>query len=92
MTIGGCFGLDRAEFGDGDLEVGQDLQQVGLERLVGAVELVDQQHRRPAESASSACSSGRLIRKRSGKMSLPRRFAVDRRPPRPAGSRASARG
>ena len=37
---------DRAELGDRDLEVGQQLQQEGLELLVGAVDLVDQQHRR----------------------------------------------
>ena len=35
--------LDRAELRDRHLEVGQHLQQIGLERLVGAVELVDQQ-------------------------------------------------
>ena len=39
-------GLDRAKLGNGDLEVGQHLQQVGLERLVRAIELVDQEHRR----------------------------------------------
>ena len=47
ITIGGCVRLDRADLGDGDLEVGQHLEQIRLERLVGAVELVDQQHRRP---------------------------------------------
>ena len=39
-------GLDRAELGDRHLEVGQHFEQERLERLVGAVELVDQQHRR----------------------------------------------
>ena len=38
--------LDRAELGNADLEVGQKLEQKGLELLVGAVDLVDQQHRR----------------------------------------------
>ena len=38
--------LDGAELGDADLEVGQQLEQEGLEFLVGAVDLVDQQHRR----------------------------------------------
>ena len=33
--------------GYGDLEVGQHFQQKRLEGLVGAVDLVDQQHRRP---------------------------------------------
>ncbi len=35
--------LHRAEFGDGDLEIAEDLQQEGLEGFVGAVQLVDQQ-------------------------------------------------
>ena len=38
--------LDGAELRDADLEVGQELEQEGLELLVGAVDLVDQQHRR----------------------------------------------
>ena len=42
MTIGG------AEFGDRDLEVAEDFQEIRLERLVGAVEFVDQEHRRTA--------------------------------------------
>jgi hypothetical protein len=46
MTIGGSFRLDGAEFGNGDLEIRQHLQQEGLEGLVGAVEFVDEQHRR----------------------------------------------
>ena len=37
---------DRAELGHGDLVLGQHLEQEGVERLVGAVELVDQQDRR----------------------------------------------
>ncbi len=37
---------DRAELGHADLKVGQHFQQIGLELLVGAVDLVDQQHRR----------------------------------------------
>ena len=31
-----------------DLVLGENLEQIGLERLVGAVELVDEQHRRHA--------------------------------------------
>ena len=45
-TIGGAARLDRAELGDRQLVLGQHLEQEGVERLVGAVELVDQQHRR----------------------------------------------
>src|SRR5499427_10863473 len=40
----GC--LDGAELRNADLEIGQELEQEGLEFLVGAVDLVDQQHRR----------------------------------------------
>ncbi len=35
---------DRAKFRNADLKVGQNLQQEGFERLIGAVEFVDQQH------------------------------------------------
>ena len=45
-TIGRMRGLHRADLRNGDLEVGQHFEQKRLERLVGAVELVDQQHRR----------------------------------------------
>jgi hypothetical protein len=38
-------GLDRADLRHGDLEVGEEFQQESLELLVGAVDLVDQQHR-----------------------------------------------
>src|SRR5712692_3164129 len=38
-------GLDRPNFGDRDLEVGEQLEQKRLELLVGAVDLVDQEHR-----------------------------------------------
>ena len=61
--------LHRAELRDGDLKVGEHFQEERLERLVGAVELVDQEDRRAGGSASSACSSDRLIRKRSEKTS-----------------------
>src|SRR5271154_6452302 len=37
--------LDRADLGDADLEVGQHLEQERLEFVIGAVDLVDQQHR-----------------------------------------------
>ena len=47
-TIGGVGRADRAELGDRHLEIGQHFEQIRLERLVGAVELVDQQHRRDA--------------------------------------------
>ncbi|CAD5374266.1 hypothetical protein RA210_U50218 [Rubrivivax sp. A210] len=41
-------GLDGAQLGHGDLVLSQHLEQEGIEGLVGAVELVDQQHRPPA--------------------------------------------
>ena len=82
--------LDRAELGNRHLEVGQHFQQVGLERLVGAVELVDQQDRRafgmraaaPRAAAGGSGTARRRCRPPAGR---------DRaRPaPRPAGSRSS---
>ncbi len=44
----GC--LYGAELGNRDLELRQHLEQKGFERLVGTVELVDQQHRRHARA------------------------------------------
>src|SRR6266853_1773419 len=41
-------GSHRADLGNRDLEVRQYFQQIRLERLVGAVQFVDQQHRRRA--------------------------------------------
>ena len=38
------FGRDGADLGDRDLEVGEDLEQEGLELVVGPVDLVDEQH------------------------------------------------
>ena len=45
-------GGDRADLGHGHLEVRQDLEQVRLELLVGAVDLVDQQDRGDAVGRS----------------------------------------
>jgi hypothetical protein len=42
--------LDRAELGNGDLEVAEDLEEIGLEGLVGAVELVDEEDRRAGDA------------------------------------------
>ena len=47
-------GLDRADLGDRDLEVREDLEQVRLELLVGAVDLVDEQDRGDAIVATRA--------------------------------------
>ena len=41
-------GAERTELGHGDLEVGEELEQVRLELLVGSIDLVDEQHRRRA--------------------------------------------
>ena len=41
-------GVDGAEFRDRHLEIAECFQQESLKRLIGAVELIDQQHRRPA--------------------------------------------
>ncbi len=42
--------LDRADLGNRDLEIREELQEKGLELVVGAIDLVDKQHgvaRRP---------------------------------------------
>ena len=46
ITSGRCLAVDRAELRDRDREVGEELEQERLELVVGAVDLVDQQHRR----------------------------------------------
>src|SRR5712692_124607 len=42
----GLLGFDGADLGDRDLEVGQQLEQKGLELFVRPVDLIDQEHRR----------------------------------------------
>ncbi len=42
--VGRVLGAHRADLGDRDLELGEQLEQHGLQRLVGAVHLVDEQH------------------------------------------------
>ena len=65
MTTGGVVCADGAELGNRDLEVGQQLEQIAFELLVGAIDLVDEQDRRPLARRSIARSSGRLIRNAS---------------------------
>ena len=58
-------GRDRAELGDRHLKVRQDLEEEGLERLVGPVELVDQEDRRALRRRVAGLpGSGRSMRKR----------------------------
>ena len=73
-------GLDRAELGDGDLIVGEDLEQERLELRIGAVDLVDQQH------------DGRLAAERLEERARDEEAARRRRPRRPrrCGRAASA--
>ncbi len=62
----------RLDLGDGHLEVRQQLEQIRLELLVGAVELVDEQHRSPA-------SGGGLdgLEQRAGNEVVPRHDVAD---------------
>ncbi len=46
MTIGGCGAFTVPSSGIVTWKSLRDFQQIGLERLVGAVEFVDQKHRR----------------------------------------------
>ena len=63
MTTGRSRGADRAALGDRDREVGQELEQERLELVVGAVDLVDQQH--GAVGRAQRRSIGRSIRNSS---------------------------
>ncbi len=42
---GRCDRPDGTDLGDGDLEVGQELEEVGLELLIGAIQFIDEQDR-----------------------------------------------
>ena len=59
-TSGGVVGVERAELGDRDLPVRQHLEEVGLELVVGAVDLVDEQHRRRALARLDRLQQGPL--------------------------------
>ena len=91
-TIGGCAALIGAELRHRDLEVGQHFQQKGLERLVGAVELVDQQHRRAGGIGLERLQQRPLDQEALGEdVVLDAARGRRRPPPRPGGSRSSAR-
>ena len=53
-------GADRAELGDRHLEVGEHFQQEGLEGLVGAIQLVDEQHGSPGGRGLQSAQQGAL--------------------------------
>ena len=46
---------DRSKFGDCHLEIGKSLKKKGLERRIGAVDLVDQKHRGTAGLWAHSC-------------------------------------
>ena len=76
---------DRAELGDRDREVGEELEQERLELVVGAVDLVDQQHRRTVVLE-------RLQQRPPDQELAPRTARAPRRPPRRRGSPAAGAG
>ena len=65
--------LQRAQLRDRDLEVGEHLQQERLELLVGAVDLVDEQHGRPV-----AVGGDRLQQRAADQIRLAEQLLVDR--------------
>ena len=70
-TAGRRLARDRPDLGDRDLEVGEDLEQERLELVVGAVDLVDQQHDRlVARRSPRAAGAGSGTR---GRTAPPRR-------------------
>ena len=92
MTIGGAGALTTPSSGIVTWKSDSSFEQIGLERLVGAVDLVDQQHRRaarraapaPAAAGGGSDSGRRKCRARCGR-------GRARRPPRRGGSPSSAR-
>ena len=91
-TIGGCAALHGAELRDGHLEIRQHLEQESLERFVGAVELVDQQHRRARRIRLERLQQRPLDQEALGEHVVLEPLAVvSRLRPRRRGSRSSAR-
>ena len=86
-------GADGAELGNRDLKVGEQLEQVALELLVGAIDLVDEQHRRPLARLLDRAQQRPLDQERLGEQ-LALGAAGDRAPGclRAGESRASAAG
>ena len=86
-------GLHRAQLGNGHLEVREHLEQEGLELLVRAIHLVDQQDRRLVVArdrvAAAAASAGTARRRSRLPAAECRAF---RRPPPRGGCGASASG
>ena len=85
-------GLDRADLGDRDLEVGQDLEQVRLELLVRAVDLVDQQDRRDTVIGLERLEERPADEELRAEDVVGGRLGRHRRAPPAAGSRASGAG
>ena len=65
--MGGASCAEDADFRHGDLEVRQNLQQESLEGFVGAVQFVDQQHRRTAAPRLQRLEQGALDQELFGK-------------------------
>jgi len=55
-------GADRPDLRDGDLEIGQKLEQECLELVIGTIDHVDQQHRLAGIAVIDRSSRGRLRR------------------------------
>ena len=73
--------LHGADFRDRDLEIGEHFQQEGLERLVGAVEFVDQQHRRAGRVGLERLQQRPLDQEALGENVVLQPLAVAVRPP-----------
>ncbi len=85
-------GPDRADLGHGDLEVREDLEQVRLELLVGAVDLVDEEDRRDAVPRLEGLEQRALDQELGPEDVVRGRRLRGPAAPRAAGSRASGAG
>ena len=89
-AIGGTAALMVPISGHGDRPLGQQLEQERLEILVGAVDLVDQQHGGQRPGVLDRAQQRPVDAGSRGRTGRPRRARCRR--PRPAGSRAAAAG
>ena len=67
-----------AELGNRDLELGEQLEQIALELFVGAIDLVDQQHRRPRARGIDRLQQRPLDQERLAVELAPRAVAIER--------------
>ena len=62
--------FDGAEFGDGHCRLGEHFEQQCLELIIGTVDLVDEQHRRPRAGMTQRPQDGPFLQEVGGEQGL----------------------